>query len=236
MGVTKAEFAALRGVSRAAVNKAIASGRISLEPDGSIDPERAMREWDANTDPSKQRGRHAPARKLSPEEKARRREELEARRLARLAERAEKFSPEERAAVREFDRAAEQAERAAPSAAAPGVAAPAAQGGAPGGIDINKARTAKTYYEAQLARKRLQEKEEELVQRVAAEKMVTALARRFRDALLGWPARVSAELAAELGVEARALEQALEGALWEFLAEQAEIKVRLGSGAGDGGN
>ncbi|PRX29015.1 hypothetical protein SAMN05216257_10496 [Meinhardsimonia xiamenensis] len=228
MGVTKAEFAALRGVSRAAVNKAIASGRISLEPDGSIDPERAMREWDANTDPAKQRGVHA-GKALSPEEKERRRREAEQRRLERVARRAENFTEEQRQAVREFDEAADARERAG---ARPGVAPGAGIEGA-GGIDINKARTAKTFYEAQLMRQKFRQQEGELVPREAAEKMVTALARRVRDALLAWPTRVSAEMAAELGVEARELEQVLERALWDFLAEQSEVKVKLG---GDGRN
>ena len=49
MSLSKAEYARHRGCSRAAVTKAIKSGRISVEPDGSIDPEKADREWQANT-------------------------------------------------------------------------------------------------------------------------------------------------------------------------------------------
>jgi hypothetical protein len=42
-------YAAHRGVSHTAVQKAIASGRISTLADGRIDPAVADREWDANT-------------------------------------------------------------------------------------------------------------------------------------------------------------------------------------------
>lgn len=61
MGVSKRAYARLRGVSHTAVNKAIQSGRITLEPDGTIDPAKADAEWGANTDPSMQRGAAATA-------------------------------------------------------------------------------------------------------------------------------------------------------------------------------
>ncbi len=59
MGVSRRAYAALRGVSEAAVRKALATGRIPAEPDGTIDPVRADLMWDAATDPAKQRGVHA---------------------------------------------------------------------------------------------------------------------------------------------------------------------------------
>lgn len=55
MGVSQREFAALWGKSRGAVQKAIASGRITLEGDGSIDPEKALASLKDNTDPSQVR-------------------------------------------------------------------------------------------------------------------------------------------------------------------------------------
>ncbi|WP_457650867.1 elements of external origin [Profundibacter sp.] len=48
-------------MSHSAVRKAISAGRITLEADGTIDPEKADRQWDTQTDPSKQRGKHARA-------------------------------------------------------------------------------------------------------------------------------------------------------------------------------
>jgi hypothetical protein len=48
-----------RGVSEAAVRKAIATGRFSTLLDGTIDPARADAEWGAQTDLAKQRGQQA---------------------------------------------------------------------------------------------------------------------------------------------------------------------------------
>ncbi len=43
--------AGLGGVTRQSVETALADGRIHLEEDGKIDPERADADWEANTDP-----------------------------------------------------------------------------------------------------------------------------------------------------------------------------------------
>ncbi len=66
MGISRRSYAAQRGVSETAVRKAIATGRITTLPDGTIDPARADAEWTAQTDPSKQRGASANAPKLKP--------------------------------------------------------------------------------------------------------------------------------------------------------------------------
>lgn len=59
MGLSQRQYAAHRGVSHTAVAKALATGRISAEPDGTIDPVKADLQWDEATDPAKQRGAHA---------------------------------------------------------------------------------------------------------------------------------------------------------------------------------
>jgi len=51
MGLSRRAYAQHRGVSEKAVRKAIATGRITLEPDGTIDPAKADRQWKAQTDP-----------------------------------------------------------------------------------------------------------------------------------------------------------------------------------------
>jgi len=51
MGISLRAYARHRGVSLAAVQKAISSGRIHREDDGSIDSDRADLEWEANTRP-----------------------------------------------------------------------------------------------------------------------------------------------------------------------------------------
>ncbi len=49
MGVSIREYARQRGVSDTAVRKAIKQGRISKEPDGSINIKRADKQWRTNT-------------------------------------------------------------------------------------------------------------------------------------------------------------------------------------------
>ena len=61
MGISIRAYARRRGVSHTAVRKAIQSGRVTPEADGTIDPEKADREWAAQTDPAQQRGKHAKA-------------------------------------------------------------------------------------------------------------------------------------------------------------------------------
>ncbi len=66
MGISIRAYGRHRGVSDAAVRKAIKAGRITPEPDGTIDPEKADAQWTANTDTSQQRKR--PARRAVPVE------------------------------------------------------------------------------------------------------------------------------------------------------------------------
>ncbi|MBF0147282.1 MAG: hypothetical protein HQL84_16110 [Magnetococcales bacterium] len=55
MGLSVRQYADHRGVSHVAVLKAIKSGRIRKEADGTIDPKKADSDWDRNTDPAQQR-------------------------------------------------------------------------------------------------------------------------------------------------------------------------------------
>ena len=55
MGVSRRGYARHRGCAESAVRKALATGRITLEPDGTIDPKRADARWAATTDPAQQR-------------------------------------------------------------------------------------------------------------------------------------------------------------------------------------
>ena len=50
MGISIRTYARHRGISDTAVRKAIKAGRITKEGDGSIDVEKADREWHMNTD------------------------------------------------------------------------------------------------------------------------------------------------------------------------------------------
>ncbi|MBF0354955.1 MAG: elements of external origin [Alphaproteobacteria bacterium] len=60
-------YARQRGVSHVAVLKAIQSGRIPQEPDGTIDPAKANASWEAQSDPAK---RPAPSAKQAPKQPA----------------------------------------------------------------------------------------------------------------------------------------------------------------------
>ena len=53
MGVSLREYARRRGVSHVAVMKAIRAGRLTPEPDGTLDPDKADAQWDARTDPAR---------------------------------------------------------------------------------------------------------------------------------------------------------------------------------------
>src|SRR5690606_6119368 len=55
MGISIRAYGRHRGVSDAAVRKAIRTGRITAEPDGTIDPAKADRRWAANTESAQQR-------------------------------------------------------------------------------------------------------------------------------------------------------------------------------------
>ena len=201
MGVSRRQYATLRGVSETAVRKAIASGRITTEPDGTIDPTRADAQWNRQTDPAKQRGPHARG--------------LASQTAAGTA-RAAATKPVPRAAIEAVDATLREA------GAEPG------PGAAPSGeVSFLRARMANEVLKAQTARVRLDKLKGELVDRTRATASVFDLARRERDAWLNWPPRVAANMAAEIGVDAHALEQVLDRYLRAHLAEMAEVGIEL---------
>lgn len=59
MGISIRAYARRREVAESAVRKALEKGRITAEPDGTIDPAKADAAWTANTDSAKQRKRKA---------------------------------------------------------------------------------------------------------------------------------------------------------------------------------
>ena len=67
MGLSIRAYAQHRGVSHTAVAKAIKAGRISKEPDGTIDPAKADAQWERNTLPSQNlnTGAAKPAAKVA---------------------------------------------------------------------------------------------------------------------------------------------------------------------------
>ncbi|MBW7057533.1 elements of external origin [Paracoccus bogoriensis] len=202
MGLSRRAYAAHRGCSESAVRKAIATGRIVTEADGTIDAARADAMWDARTDPAQQRGAHA---------------------RATAAETAATTATAKAALNKPVPRAALDAvkDTLREAGSEPG----AAEGG--GEVSFVRARMANEVLKAQTARVRLQKMKGELVDRARATAMVFDLARRERDAWLNWPPRVAALMAAELGVEAHQMETVLERHVRAHLGELAEVKVEL---------
>lgn len=207
MGMSRRAYAAHRGVSDTAVRKAIAAGRITLEPDGTIDPVKADAQWDSQTDPAKQRGVHSRA--------------LGSQTAAGTA------AAKARVGTKPVPSAAIDAvnETMRDHAAEGGEVPP--EPGDGGQVSFLRARLANEVLKAQTGRVRLQKMKGELVDRAKATASVFDLARRERDAWLNWPPRVAANMAAELGVEAHAMEQVLDKFLRQHLAELAEVKIDL---------
>lgn len=189
----------LPGTSHTAVRKAIAAGRITPEADGTIEPERADAQWAGQTDPAMQRGAAAQA---------------QAAETARATTRAPTSKPVPQSAID----AVQDTLRESGTDPEPG---------AGGQVSFMRARMANEVLKAQLQKERLKRERGEVVDRSRATAMVFDLARKERDAWIGWPARVAANMAAELGVEAHELEQVLDRYLRDHLAIMSEVKVEL---------
>ena len=70
MGISIRAYARHRGVSDAAVRKAISAGRITPEADGTVDPDRADAEWARNTEAPRTGTRARPVRVAVPPDPA----------------------------------------------------------------------------------------------------------------------------------------------------------------------
>ena len=201
MGLSRRAYAAQRGVSEAAVRKAIATGRITALVDGTIDPDRADSEWGAQTNPAKQRGQQA--RQMGAE-------------TAAGTAMAAATKPVPQAALNAV------ADTLRDAGTGPGL------GEAPGGeVSFLRARMANEVLKAQTAKVRLEKMKAEVIDRARATAMVFDLARRERDAWLNWPLRVAANRAAEPGVDAHRMEQVLDIYLRAHLTDMAEVKIEI---------
>jgi hypothetical protein len=96
-----------------------------------------------------------------------------------------------------------------------------------GGSSYHTARTANEVLKAQERKLRLEERKGQLVDKARALLLVHRLAKEERDAILGWPARVAAEMAAELGVDAHRLQMMLDARLRTLLAERNDVRIAV---------
>lgn len=201
MGVSRRAYARHRGVAENAVRKAIAAGRIELEPDGTVDVAKVDQAWTRRTDPAQQRPQQK--RDASPSPAAAR-------------------EPETQISV--------EAIKPVPAAAVEAVRDTLREAGEPptaGGMNYVTARTANEVIKAQERRLRLGKLKGELIDRAKATTTVFTLARRERDSWVQWPARVAALIAAELGVDAHLTETVLDKHVRQHLAELSDIRVEL---------
>jgi hypothetical protein len=97
----------------------------------------------------------------------------------------------------------------------------------PSGASYHNARTANEVLKAQERKLRIEELKGKLVDKARALRLVHRLAKEERDAILGWPARVAAEMAAELGVDAHRLQTMLETRLRALLAERNNVRISV---------
>jgi hypothetical protein len=97
----------------------------------------------------------------------------------------------------------------------------------PSGASYHTARTANEMLKAQERKLRLDERKGLLVDKARALLLVHRLAKEERDAILGWPARVAAEMAAELGVDAHRLQTMLDARLRTLLAERNDVRIAV---------
>jgi hypothetical protein len=95
------------------------------------------------------------------------------------------------------------------------------------GSSYHTARTANEMLKAQERKLRLEERKGLLVDKARALLLVHRLAKEERDAILGWPARVAAEMAAELGVDAHRLQTMLDARLRALLAERNDVRITV---------
>ena len=176
-GMSEREYAQHAGISRQAVAKARASGRLVLHDDGSIDAAASDQWRQESTDAAKQRS-----------------------------------EAEQRPVPEEATSALMQTLRD--------------QGIATRGSNVTfmDAKTANEVMKAQDRRLNLLKKKGELVDKARATTLVFRLARAERDAWLGWPTRVAAQMAAELGVPTHQMQQTLERYVEDHLRRLPEIR------------
>lgn len=211
-GLSQREYAAHRkalglpGQTHSAVGKALKTGRITARPDGKIDAAEADRQWATETNSALQRGEASQQQAVE----AARQTIAEDQRLA-VPQRA---IDELKQVLREAGESDDPDEGE--------------------GITYMRARLAAEILKGLRANEALKRERREVVDRKKAELLVFDLARRMRDAWIGWPSRISAEMAAELGVDPHALERALDRQLRAQLSALGEPALDLTQAAKDG--
>lgn len=101
------------------------------------------------------------------------------------------------------------------------------QHGSAGRATYTEVRTAQMALKVQDQQIELARKRESLIDKDGAVKRAFEFARGFRDAILNFPARYSAQIAADLGVDPGKVNAALDKRLKEYLADIADRRIGL---------
>lgn len=191
-------YARYRGVSDGAVRKAVSTGRITPNADGSIDVERADQEWQLNTDSAQQRGVHRPV----PNEAI-------------------------QSVKQTLADSGVTTHGSGGSGSGSGSGMGGVVGGPGGSTTLLQARTANEVLKAQTNKVRLSRLKGELVDRPEAVAHVYRMARSEREAWLNWPARVALQMASDLQVPPHRMYTLLESAVRQQLIEIGEMAVQI---------
>lgn len=96
-----------------------------------------------------------------------------------------------------------------------------------GKVTYSEVRTAQMALKVQDQQIELARKRDSLIDKDGAVKRAFEFARGFRDAILNFPARYSAQIAADLGVDPGKVNTALDKRLKEYLADIADRRIGL---------
>ena len=96
-----------------------------------------------------------------------------------------------------------------------------------GKVTYSEVRTAQMALKVQDQQIELARKRGSLIDKDGAVKRAFEFARGFRDAILNFPARYSAQIANDLGVDAGKVNAALDKRLKEYLADIADRRIGL---------
>lgn len=213
MGLTRARYAKHRGVSRQAVAKAIAAGRITLLPDGTIDAARADAEWSDNTNAAMRRQAAAAEPRPRAPAAAARRDHAAAndeggRAPPALAETSDNIQHAEDVVRDVLLRHGKTVK---------------------GQLKLNDVRLANELLRALAADLDVQKKRGDLVTKRVMERVVADAAYHVREGWMTWPSRVAPLLADELKIEQGPLQIALERQVREELRASAAALRNAGA-------
>ena len=219
MGLSRRAYAKHRGVSEKAVRKAIETGRILVEPDGSIDVLKADQAWEHNTDPARKKAAKQGADPVRTSG-----EGPHPRRSAPPAQSAEAPGAAEPGSPPDIHDAREAVTLIRRVLLEEGRTVDMEKS-----ISFDDVRVADGIMKIRRAAIELQKDNRELLPRAQVVGHIEEAFANFRKELLGLPPRVGAQMAAEIGCDVAVLDRVLTRVIGEHL-EQLSAPVVAGAG------